>query len=380
MATTLLVTNDFPPRIGGIESFVEDICALLDGDVVVYTSGPAWATETDRGRAYRVVRDGALLLPTARTADRARSLLRESGATRVIFGAAAPLGLLAPTLRAAGAERILALSHGHEVGWASLPGTRAVLRRIASSCDGLGYISDYTRARLEAAIGPALARRLVRLPPPIAVQPVAAHDPAPDPRCIAVSRFVPQKGVATLLRAWAQVVAAGSIPANATLVLVGDGPERERLELLAYRLGLATQVRFTGPLPRAAVAAELRAARVFALPMRTRLGGLYAEGLGLAALEAAAAGLPVLVGNSGGSAETVRHGETGYVVHPSDAAALARRLTGLLASPETATRMGVRGRAWVAERFGVEAVRARLAAVLGLGALGLAAKQGQRAV
>ena len=103
MPSTLIITNDFPPRIGGIESFVDDVCTLLDHDVAVYASGSADAAGSDRDRPFPVIRDGPLLLPTPRVAARAAALLHEFDAPRVIFGAAAPLGLLAPSLRRAGA-------------------------------------------------------------------------------------------------------------------------------------------------------------------------------------------------------------------------------------------------------------------------------------
>ena len=131
------MTNDFPPRIGGIESFVHDLCRLLDDDVVVLTSGPDGAAAADLGRPHPVVRTGSVLLPTPAAARRAVRLLHRSGATRVLFGAAAPLGLLAPTLRRAGATRVVALTHGHEVWWARVPGSRSLLRRIGDACDHL---------------------------------------------------------------------------------------------------------------------------------------------------------------------------------------------------------------------------------------------------
>ena len=98
MASTLIITNDFPPRIGGIESFVSDICELLDFDVVVYASGPPGGARSDDDRRYPVIRDGSLLLPTRRLADRTADVLRRCGATRVIFGAAAPLGVPSESL------------------------------------------------------------------------------------------------------------------------------------------------------------------------------------------------------------------------------------------------------------------------------------------
>lgn len=370
MAPTLVVTNDFPPRIGGIESFVADVCELLDRDVVVYASDSPGAEADDATRGYRVVRGPSLLLPTPATARRAASLLREHGATRVLFGAAAPLGLLAPALRRAGAERVVGLTHGHEVWWASLPGSRSVLRRIGDACDHLTTISDHTTARIAPALSSGARDRLLRLPPPVDLsvfRPALRAVAERPPRCVAVGRFVRQKGFDTLVAGWARVQRAwpdGVPPPE--LVLVGGGPRAAELRQAVARLNLSRSVRFTGPLPRAAVVAELQAAQVFALPVRSRLGGLNAEGLGLAAVEAAACALPVVVGNSGGAPETVRDGESGLVVPAADADRLAEALLGLLLDPQRASVMGRAGRDHVASHFGREVVRAALRQALGL--------------
>ena len=205
MSMTMIITNDFPPRIGGIESFVADIAELLDREVLVYASGPAGASRTDADRGYPVVRAGELLLPTRRVAARAVDLIRQSGATSVIFGAAAPLGLLAPTLRRAGAQRMIGITHGHEIWWARLPGARSLLRRIGDGCDHLTAISTYTERRIGRALSPEGRSRLVRLPPPVDsefFQPAAIGDRPDRAGCVAVGRFVAQKGMVTLLRAW----------------------------------------------------------------------------------------------------------------------------------------------------------------------------------
>jgi len=377
VATTLLVTNDFPPRIGGIESFAAEVCRLLDQDVVVYTSGPPGAAATDGDRGYPVVRDGGLLLPTPRVRARAVQLLHEHGCSRVVFGAAAPLGLLAPALRRAGASSIVGLTHGHEVWWASLPGSRTALRRIGDGCDHLTTISDYTSGRIAPALSPTGRAGLRRLSPPVDTDhfrpdPDRAVAPHSRGRCVAVGRFVPQKGFGTLLRAWRMVLdqrlALDSRPAGLPeLVLVGDGPHRAELERQVDRLALTGTVRLTGPLGRDQVLAELQRADVFALPVRTRWWGLNPEGLGLAALEAAACGLPVVVGRSGGAPETARPSETGYVLDPDDVAGWAGRISALLADRDQARAMGLRGRAYVLERFGLEAARTSLRAALRLG-------------
>ncbi len=365
--TTLVITNDFPPRIGGIESFVAAACGFLD-EVVVLTSRAPGSAAVDRAAPYPVVRLPGPLLPTPRTARAATDLLVRSGATRVLFGAAAPLALLAPNLRAAGAKRIVALTHGSEVWWTRLPPTRALLRRIGDDVDALATNSDFVAAALAPALSAAARTKLFRLAPPV---DLALFRPEPSAqadrprRCIAVGRFVPRKGFDVLLRSWPIVLrgwpAGEEIP---ELVLVGDGPQRRALARTAERCG--GPVRFTGPLPPWGVAAELRSADVFALPVRTRRAGLEPEGLGLAALEAAASGLPVLVGDSGGAPETVRPGRTGHVVDPRDPDALAERIRELLLDPALAAQLGRRGRAYVAERFGYPAARRQLRAALRL--------------
>jgi phosphatidylinositol alpha-1,6-mannosyltransferase len=367
--STLIITNDFPPRVGGIESFVSELCRLLDHDVVVYASGSAGAAASDHDRPFPIIRDGPLLLPTPRVAARATALLREFGSTRVIFGAAAPLGLLAPSLRRAGAQQILGLTHGHETWWAQVPAARRLLRRIGDSCDHLTTISGYTERRIASGLSPSARARLLRLAPPVDVQrfrPPARPGIRSAGRCIAVARLIPQKGVEALLQAWRTVLDRSRSGARRELVIVGDGPLRPRLERTIQRLKLSASIRLLGALPSSGVISELQQASVFALPVRTRLAGLNPEGLGLAALEAAACGLPVIVGDSGGAPETVREGETGFVVPSGDHALLAERLMLLLDNPALAQDMGARGRRYVAAHFSTAVARARLGEALSI--------------
>lgn len=370
MPSTLIITNDFPPWVGGIESFVSDICDLLDYDVVVYTSGVPGAAASDRERPFPVIRDGPLLLPTPRVATRAASLLRATGATRVIFGAAAPLGLLGPVLRRAGARRIVGLTHGHETWWARLPAVRQLLRRIGDSCDHLTTISSYTERRIASALTPSARRRLLRLAPPVDTErfrPPQAAAQRSAARCVAVARLIPQKGLCTLLRAWRIVIdrAARSHLAP-ELTIVGDGPQRGLLERTVQELELSKSTRIIGALPRTGVIAQLQQAGVFALPVRTRWAGLNPEGLGLAALEAAACGLPVIVGHSGGAPETVRDADTGFLIPSGDHRLLAERLSLLLENPSLAQQMGSRGRHYVSAHFSMDSARARLREALEL--------------
>lgn len=387
--TTLIVTNDFPPRIGGIESFVRQACRFLDDDVVVLTSTAPDAERWDAAAGFPIVRLPGPLLPTAAVGQAAADLLRRGRADRVLFGAAAPLALLAAKLRAAGAERLVALTHGHETWWATLPGSRRLLRRIGDEVDVLTTISDYVEVRIAAALSHGARAKLVRLPPPVDLdvfQPLTspggrsastdrerstintASTISTGPRrVVTVGRMVRRKGFDTLLRAWAMLQRTG--PSRRSdkleLVLVGDGPRRRALERQVHRADLAGVV-FTGALEPAGVLAQLRRADVFALPVRTRLAGLDPEGLGLAALEAAACELPVVLGRSGGTPETVRHGRTGYLVDPEDPYELATRLADLLSHPEHARALGIAGRLFVTDRYGAERARRVLRTALHL--------------
>ena len=369
--TVLVVTNDFPPHIGGIESFVAQACGFCDDEVAVLTSTAPGSEAWDADAGYPIERLPGPLLPTPAVGRAAVSLLRRSGADRVLFGAAAPLALLAPVLRAAGAERIVALTHGHETWWATLPGSRALLRRIGDQVDALTTISDYVSVRIAAALSPAGQAKLVRLSPPVDLTtfvPAVTGASQPDQvrRVISVGRMVQRKGFDTLLQAWSLLPSLLDGSSEATeLVLVGDGPQRPLLARQARSAGLRN-VRFTGALNRSGVRAELRRSTVFAFPVRTRLGGLDPEGLGLAPLEASACGLPVLVGRSGGAPETVQHGRTGYVVEPDDPYELAGRLAQLLADPDHAHALGVAGRVFVGERYGSAQARRGLRSALQL--------------
>jgi len=396
MQKVLIITNDFPPRSGGIQSFVHALATrLLPGQVVVYA--PAWdgAAEFDARQPFAVIRHPtSLMLPVPSVARRARAIMTGHGCDTVLFGAAAPLGLLAPGLRRAGARRIVALTHGHEAGWAALPAARSLLRRIGEHVDVLTYLGEYVRIRLARALTPAAASRMVRLAPGVdteSFRPGAGGAairaklgiPARAPVVVCVSRMVRRKGQDSLIRVWPRVLAemsgradrlATATPVSArsparyyepVLLFVGDGPDAGRLRALVRRSGLTGSVIFAGPVPWEELPAYYDAGSVFAMPCRTRRSGLDVEGLGLVYLEASATGLPVIGGDSGGAPDAILPGETGYVVGGRDEAALTDRLVSLLSDPEGAAAMGDKGFAWVDREWRWDLVAARLAEILG---------------
>jgi phosphatidyl-myo-inositol dimannoside synthase len=375
MTKVLIVTNDFPPRSGGIQSFVHALAARLPADrVVVYA--PAWdgAAEFDARQAFEVVRHpGSLMLPVPDVRRRAVGLLTEHDCDTVLFGAAAPLGLLAPHLRKAGADRIVALTHGHEAGWAALPGARSLLHRIADEVDVVTYLGEYFRIRMARAMSTAAAGRMVRLAPgvdPAVFRPGAGGGEVrqclgidPDrPVVLCVSRIVPRKGQDTLIRSWPQILRRSA--AEPLLLLVGAGPYRRTLDRLVTQASIADSVLFTGAVSWDDLPAYYDAANVFAMPCRTRRAGLDVEGLGIVYLEASATGLPVIGGDSGGAPDAVLDGETGYVVSGRDRTALTDKLVELLSDPAGAAAMGEKGKAWVDREWTWDLVTDRLQDIL----------------
>lgn len=375
MTRTLIVTNDFPTRRGGIESFVYAIANRLPADeVAVYTASMPGDSDLDARLPYPVVRDPSpILTPTPRVASRVAQVVKQTRCTSVMFGAAAPLGLLAPTVRRAGAERVVGLTHGHETWWARVPGPRRVLRRIGDGCDALTFVSEFCRRRIAPALSDAAASRMVRLAPGVDSETFQPHSGGDEirrrygigpnrPVMVSVSRLVLRKGQDVLIRAMPAILA--EVP-DALVVLVGDGPSRSRLERLARRTGVSHAVIFVGAVPWSEAPAWFDAGDVFAMPCRTRLGGLEPEALGIVFLEAQASGSPVLVGDSGGAPETVRDGETGYVVDPRDPASIATRAIELLADKGKAQVLGDKGRAWVEKEWSWDRSLAALQGLLG---------------
>jgi phosphatidylinositol alpha-1,6-mannosyltransferase len=380
MHKTLIVTNDFPPRPGGIQAFLHNMALRLDPErVVVYAStwkrtreGAEATAAFDAEQPFTVVRDTTtMLLPTPGATRRAVGLLREHGCTSVWFGAAAPLGLMAPALRKAGAERIVATTHGHEAGWAQLPAARRLLRRIGESTDTITYLGEYTRSRIAAALTPDAAARMVQLPPGVderAFHPGSGGEKVrarlgltERPVVVCVSRLVPRKGQDTLIRAMPRILAAEP---DTVLLIVGGGPYERDLRRLAAETGVAASVRFTGAVPWSELPAHYGAGDVFAMPCRTRRGGLDVEGLGIVYLEASATGLPVIAGDSGGAPDAVLDGETGWVVRGDSPPETADRVITLLADPELRHSMGERGRRWVEERWRWDTLAAHLKTLL----------------
>ncbi|MBV8181593.1 MAG: glycosyltransferase family 4 protein [Mycobacterium sp.] len=376
MSRVLLVTNDFPPRRGGIQSYLVELVRRLaaTGEHTVTVYAPQWKGADDfdaQAAGYQVARHpGTLMLPVPSVDVRMRRLIAEHGIDTVWFGAAAPLGLLAQRARRAGASRVLASTHGHEVGWSMLPAARSVLRRIGDNSDVVTFVSRYTRARFASAFGPEAA--LEHLPPAVDSDRFRP-DPASRaelraryclgqrPTVLCLSRLVPRKGQDMLIRA---LPAIRRRVDGAALVIGGGGPYLETLRRLSERYRVSEYVTFTGGIPAADLPAYHAMADVFAMPCRTRGAGLDVEGLGIVFLEASATGVPVIAGRSGGAPETVQHNKTGLVVDGRSVDQIVDAVTEMLADPDRAAAMGAAGRDWVTSQWRWDALAARLSELI----------------
>ncbi len=361
MASILLVTNDFGPRAGGIESFVIGLLERIPvGEVVVYTSfqpdhesyDQKWLSDYQ----VRVIRDKSkVLLPTPRVIRELQALIRQNSITKVWFGAAAPLGVAARWLRKAGATRIVALTHGHEVWWSKIWPFSWAISEIGKQVDYLTYLGSFTKSALSPHIKDA--SKLIRVAPGIDTDHFSPcdsmslrqrHGLGSRPTIVSVGRLVHRKGQDRLIEALPKVLE--SIP-DAALVLVGEGPHRKHLDALVNKYDLSGNVFFIGRINFAELPNYIGMGDVFAMPSRSRLFGLEVEGLGIVYLEASSCGLPVIGGSSGGAPDAVLDGETGYVVDGNDLTAISTQIVRLLSDEKLRKEMGGRGRKWAIENW-----------------------------
>ena len=361
MASILLVTNDFGPRAGGIESFVIGLLERVPaGEVIVYTSFQPEHESYDQkwfsDYQVRVVRDKSkVLLPTPRVIRNLQMVVRQNSITKVWFGAAAPLGVSSRWLRKVGVKQIVALTHGHEVWWSKIWPFSWAISEIGKQVDYVTYLGDFTKAALATQIKDS--SKLIRVAPGIDTKHFSPSDSSDlrekhgldnRPTVISVGRLVHRKGQDRLIEALPKVLE--SIP-DAALVLVGEGPYRKQLDALVKKYDLSEHVFFIGRINFAELPNYICMGDVFAMPSRSRLFGLEVEGLGIVYLEASSCGLPVIGGASGGAPDAVLDGDTGYVVDGNDLNAISTQIVKLLSDAKLRQKMGERGRAWAIDSW-----------------------------
>jgi len=381
--TTLVVTNDFGPRSGGIETFIHGLLAQASKNqqrnFVVLTSRQTPQDEVVKfdqqmweENRIKVIRDSAkVLLPTQRLAKVATDLFIAHDCENVIFGASAPLGLLAKSLRKAGAKHIVALTHGHEVWWARMPLFSAALRRIGAQADQMTYLGEFTRGAVANALLREDHSKLVHLPPGVDLSRFTPAAKSVElqkkwgiedaPVIVSIGRLVARKGSDQLIKAMPEVLK--QFP-KSKLLLVGTGNYQKRLERLVRNLKVEESVIFTGRVDHDLLPDYFRLGDIFAAPCRSRYGGLEVEGLGIVYLEASACGVPVIAGKSGGAPDAVLDGKTGLLVNGRDHRDVGAALIKLLSDQPLRQKMGADGRVWMEQLWSWEGIGARFEEII----------------
>ena len=360
----LLVTNDFGPRTGGIETFVIGLLERITGHhVIVFTSSQGETSAYDQDWldkfGVQVLRDKSkILLPSWRVTQNVKKIVTESDIDVVIFGAAAPLAFMSKSLRKIGVKKIIALTHGHEVWWAKVFPFNLAIKRIGASVDHLTYLGEFTRKAISKTLSEKSRNKLVRIAPGIDTAHFIPRADGFEKRVelglqdkkiiISVGRLVHRKGQDKLIEAMPTILS--KIP-NAHLLIVGEGPYKNHLDKLAKKFSLEESVTFVGRILYDKLPTYLSAADLFAMPSRSRFFGLEVEGLGIVYLEASACGIPVVAGNSGGAPDAVIEGVTGFCVAGTDVDQVASAVIEVCSNAERASHMGAAGRNWIVDQW-----------------------------
>ena len=369
----LLVTNDFPPKIGGIQSVLWEWWRRLPSDsFAVLTSPYRGADRFDNEQPFRVERTReSVLLPHPIMVRRIDDLSAELGADLVVLDPAVPLGLVGPSLRLP-YDVVL---HGAEVAIPGrLPGSRQALASVLRRARHVVSAGEYAAREAERAVGSTLPLTVV--PPGVDVDRFVPLDeaarraarqrfglPSDAQLIVSISRLVPRKGFDVAIEA-----AAALAPTHPDLVLAisGEGRDERRLRRLAE--DCRAPVVFLGRVANADLPALYGCADVFAMACRTRWGGLEQEGFGVVFVEAAACGVPQVAGDSGGAAEAVVDGVSGIVVsRPDDPVAVAEAFEALLADPALRTKMATASRERALAEFSYDVLARRLGEALEVG-------------
>jgi len=360
----LCITNDFGPRAGGIETFVMGLIERAPkGSMIVYTSSQGDTTSYDQGwlqdLGVEVIRDRSkILLPTPRVIRSVKKVIARDSIKQVFFGAAAPLGVMAHTLRKKGVMNVVALTHGHEVWWAKLwPFSRAI-SFIGNNVDHLTYLGDFTKSEIAKALSPKAKTRFIKIAPGIDTDHFAPDSTSGQLRkdlglvdkkvIVSVGRLVHRKGQDILIQSLPTILEKHP---TAHILMVGEGPYRKDLTKLVEKLKLSEAVTFIGRIQYKELPRYICAGDIFAMPSRSRLAGLEVEGLGIVYLEASSCALPVIAGRSGGAPDAVDEGVTGYSVDGTSPTEVSQAIIKLFDDPISAKAMGAAGRRWIIEKW-----------------------------
>jgi phosphatidylinositol alpha-1,6-mannosyltransferase len=360
----LCITNDFGPSAGGIETFVMGLIERAPkGSIIVYTSAQGDTTSYDQGWlrdfGVEVIRDPSkILLPTPRVIRSVKKVIARDSIKQVFFGAAAPLAIMARSLRRKGVVNIVALTHGHEVWWAKLWPFSSAISFIGNNVDHLTYLGEFTKSEIAKALSIKAKSRLVKIAPGIDTDHFAPDSGSIQLRrdlglidkkvIVSVGRLVHRKGQDFLIQSLPAILEKHP---TAHILMVGEGPYRKDLTKIVEKLKLSQAVTFIGRIQYKDLPRYICAGDIFAMPSRSRLAGLEVEGLGIVYLEASSCALPVVAGRSGGAPDAVDEGITGFSVDGTSTVEISSVIIKLLDDPAKAKAMGTAGRSWIIEKW-----------------------------
>lgn len=355
ISTMILVTNDFPPKVGGIQNYLYELWSRLPiTNTRVITTKYSGAKEFDSKQDFNIERYSKILWPTPKLVHYINTTIKEVKSDVVFIDPLLPTGLI--TSRIKNVSKILII-HGAEV---TVPGriypSRALIRHIMTDCDLVVSAGNYAASQLVRATGKPID--LVRIPPGVDtktfIPPTTTHrENARQKLCtklgieptsrilMSASRLVPRKGFDVAISALAE------LETDIHLVVVGTGRDKKRLSLLAKKKNVSDRVHFLGRVSFADLIETYHASDLFIMLCRDRWKSLEAEGFGIVFLEAQACGLPVIVGRSGGSPESLLDGKSGYVVDPESVFEVKQAIRNIIGSQEKLSAFGNTGRAFV---------------------------------
>ena len=353
----LLVTNDYPPKVGGIQSYLWEIYRRLPQDkVVIYTTPHPDSESFDQKQTHKIIRSKQrVLLPTRQVANQIRSLAEVENIDFIMYDPAVPIGILGPKI---GIPYGVIL-HGAEV---TIPGRVPIARSLIANV--------LQHAKLVVTAGDYSTKEAIRaakqnlpvcvIPPGVDIDRFKPLDEQArstirerfnfkddDEVILTLSRLVPRKGMDVLISATSELMKTRP---RVHLLIAGTGRDLRRLKALAHSTN--APVTFLGFVPDDEVSELYGMADVFGMICRVRWGGLEQEGFGIVFLEAAACGVPQIAGRSGGADEAVLEGETGFVVDsPTDSNAVKQALEKLHTDSEARQEMGRNSRARAEKEF-----------------------------
>lgn len=364
----LLVSNDFPPKVGGIQNYLYELWSRLPySDTKVITTKYDRAYQFDQAQDFDIERYAKILWPTPQLIRHVKATLREMKSDVVFIDPLLPTGLIAPHLH--DVTKVLII-HGAEV---TVPGrlypSRQLVQRVARHCDVIVSAGNYAARELVRATSEPIS--LVRIPPGVDTQLFAP--PSADQReraremlckelgiahdsriVMSASRIVPRKGFDVAISALA------GLDSDVHLVIVGTGRDVKRLISLAEKKNVTSRVHFLGRISQEKLLSTYHASDTFTMLCRDRWGSLEAEGFGIVFLEAASCGLPVVAGRSGGSDEALVDSVTGYVVDPQSVSDVRTKLVSILDDADTMKKMGRAGRDFVTKHHSYDHLAALL--------------------